>query len=1201
MRLVRLVCTLAVLAAWNCPAAAQIPSNLTYQGVLTDTSGVPVVDGLHEITFSLHAGPTVVTPLWLETHAAVPTTNGAFTVVLGSIAPLNIGFDAPRYLGVSVDGGAEMVPRPPLTAVPYARMAAAVQDGIVGTTALTDSSVTTDKIGRNAVRSDRILDGSIVAQDLADGAVTTEKIAEGAVSADKLAGGAVVNASLSDGSITGIKIAADQILRSINGITDEMVLAAGSNVTITPNGSTLTIASTAGGGGGGGAVNSVSGLTGDVTLVAGSNVTITPSGSSLTIASSAAGGNSLDGAYDQGGAGVGRVITADAGAVEVIGVDGFLTTGTFGSGAIPATGAGVRMMWYPNKAAFRAGEVSGTHWNDANVGSRSTVAGGQNGHASGDHSAILGGTNNTATGNWTTVGGGVSNTAAGDYSSIVGGNLGSTSADFTAVGGGHTNIASGLGSTVPGGWLNEAAGAYSFAAGRRAKANHDGAFVWADQTDADFASTAVDQFLIQAAGGVGISTDTPSEKLHVIGNILAQGNITSWDGTNSLAIAAAGDLTASGNPVDISRTGAASMRVNSDITFSPFGTTDAVVFEQTTGDVGIGIANPTQRLHVDGAVMIPKDRAYRFDNSGTPVYMMGSGGGAGAEWLGLAIPSGAGEIRFFGASGAGDEKMRIEANGNVGIGTAIPTVPLHVARATDGDGLFLQHTGASGKHLNFSLTTTTNSITSSGNLTLHANGTNDVVLMANSTEGLRLTSAGLLGIGTTSPAAGRRITVKASSDNNMEIILQKHDSSHELVRIGEQSLSGVIGIYDFTSNSFNHWLEGANGSHSSLAVQPNARVGIGISTPAAKLEVEGGAVLFDGTTGGTPVSGARTRLIWIPAKSALRVGVVTSTQFDDANIGVESSVAGGRNNIGSGEKSAIGGGVGNVASAVSTSIGGGNGNQATADYSTTAGGQTNTASGINASVGGGGTNTAAAQYGTISGGVSNQVQVGGNWGSVGGGSNNIVSGIRGTVPGGEQNEAAGARSFAAGLRAKANHDGAFVWGDGSAFDFASTAADEFSARAVGGARFVSAIDGSGNATAGVTLASGGGSWSSISDSTTKEHVTAVDARDIADRVAALPMATWNYKSQADSIRHMGPMAQDFHAAFGLGGDKRRIATIDADGVALAAIQGLHATLQDQARQIDSLEGRNADLETRLARLERLLTARSAAAVRQRRG
>jgi len=73
----------------------------------------------------------------------------------------------------------------------------------------------------------------------------------------------------------------------------------------------------------------------------------------------------------------------------------------------------------------------------------------------------------------------------------------------------------------------------------------------------------------------------------------------------------------------------------------------------------------------------------------------------------------------------------------------------------------------------------------------------------------------------------------------------------------------------------------------------------------------------------------------------------------------------------------------------------------------------------------------------------------------------------------------------------------------------------------------------------------------------KTDVIPVDSRQIVTKLAQIPLATWRYKSQAEGIRHMGPMAQDFYAAFGLGEDEKYISTIDADGVALAAIQGLY--------------------------------------------
>jgi len=140
-----------------------------------------------------------------------------------------------------------------------------------------------------------------------------------------------------------------------------------------------------------------------------------------------------------------------------------------------------------------------------------TVAGGASNTAGNYYAAIGGGGGNIANEWYTTVAGGQQNTATGNSWSTVGGGIG--------------NEANAVAATIPGGWYNTATGSYAFAAGRRAKANHNGAFVWADQTDADFASTAQNQFLIRAGGGVGIATNSPDEMLHVAGNIKATGDI----------------------------------------------------------------------------------------------------------------------------------------------------------------------------------------------------------------------------------------------------------------------------------------------------------------------------------------------------------------------------------------------------------------------------------------------------------------------------------------------------------------------------------------------------------------------------------------------------------------------------------------------------------------------------------------------------
>jgi hypothetical protein len=207
----------------------------------------------------------------------------------------------------------------------------------------------------------------------------------------------------------------------------------------------------------------------------------------------------------------------------------------------------------------------------------------------------------------------------------------------------------------------------------------------------------------------------------------------------------------------------------------------------------------------------------------------------------------------------------------------------------------------------------------------------------------------------------------------------------------------------------------------------------------------------------------------------------------------------------------------------------------------------------------------------------------GNWansvlGAIGGGSGNYTGGTGATVPGGESNSAGYAYSFAAGRRAKANAPGAFAWGDGSNFDFATTVTNEFAARATGGARFVSAIDGGGNPTAGVQLPAGGGAWSTLSDRNAKDKFQPTDGRAVLERLAAMPIQTWHYRSQPVTVRHIGPTAQDFAAAFGVGEDDRHISTVDADGVALAAIQGLHQMVKDKDAEIEALKQSVAELK-----------------------
>lgn len=283
------------------------------------------------------------------------------------------------------------------------------------------------------------------------------------------------------------------------------------------------------------------------------------------------------------------------------------------------------------------------------------------------------------------------------------------------------------------------------------------------------------------------------------------------------------------------------------------------------------------------------------------------------------------------------------------------------------------------------------------------------------------------------------------------------------------------------------------------------------------------------------------------------------------------------NSIASGVEGAVigGGGYSTYENTISTD----------AHYSVIAGGAKNTASGNRATIAGGDQNTASAQRATVGGGCNNTAS--GYSATIGGGLNNEASGGYATVPGGDGNIASGSRSFAAGRRASANAEGSFVWGDATNASVTCATANRWVARCSGGVYFYT----NSTLTSGSYLAAGGSSWSSVSDRNAKENFSEVNGQEILDNLSQVPVTTWNYKTQDASIRHIGPMAQDFYAAFEVGEDNKHLTTVDVDGVALAAIQALYAENQEKDARIaeleEQVEAQQKSLEALEVRLEAL--------------
>ncbi len=172
--------------------------------------------------------------------------------------------------------------------------------------------------------------------------------------------------------------------------------------------------------------------------------------------------------------------------------------------------------------------------------------------------------------------------------------------------------------------------------------------------------------------------------------------------------------------------------------------------------------------------------------------------------------------------------------------------------------------------------------------------------------------------------------------------------------------------------------------------------------------------------------------------------------------------------------------------------------------------------------------------------------------------------------------ASGTAAVALGFHALALGEGSFVFADrSSANTFAALGSNEFNVRAAGGVSFYT----NAAANAGVRLAGDGGNqWLVISDANMKENFRDLADDDVLAKIARMPIREWNYNTQDAAIRHVGPTAQDFYSAFGLGEDPLRIGTIDADGIALRAIQALEARTRELMQE-------NAELKARLERLE----------------
>lgn len=295
------------LVAWRIePAFADVPSTLTYQGVLSGSDGRIVADGRYEFTFRLYSAETGGDPLWTE-EQSLAVNQGVFDAVLGSITPLDIPFDRPYWLGSTLGDGEEMTPRVQLTSAAYSLRARAVDDGsltrksfapgevvsslnavsdsvslvagenvqitqdgaaiiisanaigggsgdisaVVAGTGLTgggESGPVTLGLAPLGVQTENLADRVVTQRTMGEGSVGTAQLQAQSVTGPTISPGAVGRSALGEGSVGGTKIANNEVVRGLNGLTDSVLLIGRGGAAVTTEGNSVVITSSGGGG-----------------------------------------------------------------------------------------------------------------------------------------------------------------------------------------------------------------------------------------------------------------------------------------------------------------------------------------------------------------------------------------------------------------------------------------------------------------------------------------------------------------------------------------------------------------------------------------------------------------------------------------------------------------------------------------------------------------------------------------------------------------------------------------------------------------------------------------------------------------------------------------------------------------------------------------------------------------------------------------
>jgi len=982
------VAMLSLFSLYILPAFSQVPQALNYQAVARNTSGNLITNQLVGLRLSILAGSSTGIVSYEETQSASTNQFGLFTIAIGIGTPVtgtfnSINWSTGQYwLKIEMDatGGTSYVAMgtAQLLSVPYALYAAS--SGTAGATGPTGANGATGTVGATGVTGPTGSTGTAGANGS-----TGVTGATGPTGANGATG---TNGATGITGPTGIGTTGATGPTGANGPTGTGMGPTG------PTGSTGTAGATGATGPGSvnGTINYVSKFTAATAL---GNSEIYDNGSHVGIGTATP---------------LARLHVADSSVVFTATGD---ITGTYG--AMPVSGAGRRMIWYPDKAAFRAGYVDGTQWNKDSLGTYS-IAMGFDTKAKGNWSTALG-VNTIASGIYGSTALGASTKASGDNGStalgygsnaignngstalgdqtIASGNYGSTALGYlTTASGSAGSTALGIGTIASGAGGSTAIGNNTIASGERTLAanNFTKANVYAEAVLGQYNDTA---------SGQSKTTWVATERLFEIGNGTAN-NMRS----NAITVLKNGK-TGIGTTTPLARLHVA----DSSVVFTATGFIPA-----TPGVVPVSGAGRRMMWYPDKAAFragYVVSSNWNKDSIGIYSIAMGYDNKANGNWS-TALGDGTTASGNWGSTALG---YLTTASGNYG-STALGV--LTIASGRYGSTALGEYTTASGNDGSTALGFNTIASGNYGSTALgyHSIAIGDKTLAANSYTKANVYSESVFG----------QFNDTASSQSKTAWV-----STERLFEIG-------IGTSDYARSN-------------AITVLKNGKTGIGTTTPLARLHVADSSVVFTatgditGTYGAVPVSGAGRRMMWYPGRAAFRAGYVDGTQWNKDSIGTYSIAMGfdtkAKGDFGStalgyyttasgvygstalGFSTTASGNFGSTALGSHSSASGGSGSTAlgyytiaSGNYGSTALGESTTASGSDGSTALGFVTKASGSYGSTALGYSTTAS--GIYGSTALGDGTTASGNWGSTALGDGATASGDASMAANFGTKAN-------------------------------------------------------------------------------------------------------------------------------------------------------------------------------------